>query len=141
MWSTSASTWRIVDDPSFERPPPPPGARRQELDALSAGICKALNHPRRLVLLYALRKRPHTVSELCEVIQASPSNTSSHLAVLRRWGLVEAQRQAQRQGNSGVYCLRHPKVIDAIDLLRQVMNEEIARQQALRASPPPGSRR
>jgi ArsR family transcriptional regulator len=90
----------------------------------------------RLVLLYALEKRPHTVSELCEIIHAPPSNTSSHLAVLRHRGLVEAQRQ----GNRVVYSLRHPKVMDAIDLLRQVMNEEIARQQALRASPPPGSK-
>jgi hypothetical protein len=36
--------------------------------------------------------------------------------------------------------LRHPKVIDAIDHLRQVMNEEIVRQQALRASPPSESK-
>jgi hypothetical protein len=32
-------------------------------------------------------------------------------------------------------------VIDAIDLLRQVMNEEIARQHALRTSPPGPRRR
>ncbi len=101
---------------------------RRELDDLTAGICKALNHPTRLVLLYALQRRPHTVSELCEVIQAPPSNTSSHLAVLRRRGLVEAQPQ----GNSVVYSLRHPKVIDAVDLLRQVMNAEITRRHALR---------
>src|SRR5260370_11514840 len=90
---------------------------RQELAALTTVICKALNDPMRLVLLYALEKRPQTVSELCEVIQAPPSNTSSHLAVLRHRGLVEAQRQ----GNRVVYSLRHPKVMDAIDLLRQVM--------------------
>lgn len=87
---------------------------RKELEDLTAGICKALNDRKRLVLLYALRKGPHTVSELCEGIQAPQSNTSQHLAVLRGRGLVEAQRQ----GNTVVYSLRHPKVIDAIDLLR-----------------------
>jgi ArsR family transcriptional regulator len=102
---------------------------RQELAALTASICKALNDPTRLALLYALQRRPHTVKELCEAIQAPPSNSSSHLGVLRDRGLVEAQRQ----GNRVVYSLRHPKVIDAVDLLRQIMNEEIARQQALRA--------
>lgn len=109
---------------------------RQELAALTAGICKALNDSKRLVVLYALQRRPHTVSELCEVIQAPPSNTSAHLAILRRRGLVEAQRQ----GNRVVYSLRHPTVIDAIDLLRQVMNEEIGRQQALRTAPSPRSK-
>jgi hypothetical protein len=32
--------------------------------------------------------------------------------------------------------LRHPKVIDPIDLLRQVKSDELIRHQALRASPP-----
>jgi ArsR family transcriptional regulator len=49
--------------------------------------------------------------------------------VLRDRGLVEAERQ----GNNVVYSLRHPKVIDAIDILRAVMSEELERQTALRA--------
>ena len=106
---------------------------RQELAALTKGICQALNDPARLVLLYALEKRPHTVSELCEVIAAPPANTSSHLAVLRRLGLLDAQRQ----GNRVIYSLRHPKVMHAIDLLRQIKNEEIGRRQALRGFPRP----
>lgn len=102
---------------------------RQELDELVASMCKALNDPKRLLLLYALRFGSHTVSELCQVIEAPQSNTSQHLAVLRDRGLVEAERQ----GNNVVYSLRHPKVIDAIDLLRSVMSDELDRQRALRA--------
>jgi len=105
----------------------------QELAALTKGICQALNDPARLVLLYALEQRPHTVSELCAVIAAPPSNTSSHLAVMRRLGLLEAQPQ----GNRVIYSLRHPKVMDAIGLLRQIKNDEIGRRQALRRSPQP----
>jgi hypothetical protein len=59
------------------------------------------------------------------------------LGVLRDLGLVEAQRQGKRV----VYSLRHPKVIDAVDLLRQIMNEEIARKQALRVPLPSPRRR
>jgi DNA-binding transcriptional ArsR family regulator len=102
---------------------------RLELDELVAGMCKALNDPKRLLLLYALRFGPHTVSELCEVIEAPQSNTSQHLAVLRDRGLVEAERQ----GNNVLYSLRHEKVIDAIDILRGVMSDELTRQQSLRA--------
>ena len=106
---------------------------RQELDELVASMCKALNDPKRLLLLYALQTGSYTVSELCERIEAPQSNTSQHLAVLRDRGLVEAERQ----GNNVVYSLRHPKVIDAIDLLRSVMSDELVRQTALRA---PGAR-
>jgi DNA-binding transcriptional ArsR family regulator len=102
---------------------------RQELDELVASMCKALNDPKRLLLLYALRNGRYTVSELCELIEAPQSNTSQHLAVLRDRGLVEAERQ----GNNVVYSLRHPKVIDAIDILRSVMSDELVRQTALRA--------
>lgn len=102
---------------------------RQELDELVASMCKALNDPKRLLLLYALRYGRYSVSELCDLIEAPQSNTSQHLAVLRDRGLVEAERQ----GNNVVYSLRHPKVIDAIDLLRGVMSDELERQTALRA--------
>ncbi len=102
---------------------------RRELDELVSSLCKAMTDAKRLLALYALRDGPHTVSELCEVLEAPQSNTSQHLAVLRDRGLVDTQRQ----GNNVVYSLRHPKVIDAIDILRSVMEDEFARQQALRA--------
>jgi DNA-binding transcriptional ArsR family regulator len=102
---------------------------RRELDELVASMCKALNDPKRLLLLYALRYGRYTVSELCEIIEAPQSNTSQHLAVLRDRGLVEAERQ----GNNVMYSLRHPKVIEAIDILRGVMSDELERQTSLRA--------
>jgi ArsR family transcriptional regulator len=102
---------------------------RQELDDLHAGMCKALSDPKRLVILYALREEPRTVTELCEVIGASQPNTSQHLAFLRDRGVIDAERR----GNSVVYSLRYPAVITALDLLREVMADELARRQALRA--------
>jgi len=102
---------------------------REELEELVAGMCKGLNDSKRLAILYALRSGPHTVTQLCKVLDTPQSNTSQHLAILRDRGLVEADRR----GNNVVYTLRHPKVIDAIDLLRQVMGDELARQQGLRA--------
>jgi ArsR family transcriptional regulator len=104
---------------------------RHELDELVAGVCKALNDPKRLLLLYALRDDHYTVSELCELIDAPQSNTSQHLAMLRDRRLVEAERQ----GNNVVYSLRHPKVIKALDLLREIMADELERQTALRSRP------
>ena len=100
-------------------------ALRDELEELVAGMCKGLNDPKRLLLLYALGDGPHTVSELCEILDAPQSNTSQHLAVLRTVGMVDTERR----GNSVVYSLRHPKVIDAIDTLRDIMGDEVSRRQ------------
>ena len=103
---------------------------RQELNELTSGMCKALNDPKRLTLLYALREEPRTVTELCEVVGTPQANTSQHLAVLRDRGLVKGEQI----GNRVRYSLRHPKVIEAIDLLRGIMSEELARQSALRTA-------
>ncbi|MDA8393263.1 MAG: metalloregulator ArsR/SmtB family transcription factor [Actinomycetota bacterium] len=102
---------------------------RQELDELSASMCKALNDPKRLMVLYTLRNRGCTVGELSRLLGAPQSNTSQHLAVLRDRGLVEAERN----GNTVIYSLRHPKVLEAVDTLREVMADELTRRQALRS--------
>jgi len=102
---------------------------RQELDDLHAGMCKALSDPKRLLILYSLWDSSQSVSELCEAIGASQPNTSQHLAFLRERGVIDAERR----GNTVVYSLRYPAVIEALDLLREVMADELARRQALRA--------
>lgn len=101
-------------------------ALRRELDHLVEAICKGVNDPKRLHLLYALRQQPRTVSQLCEVVGLPQSNVSQHLAVLRNRGLVEATRA----GAAVVYSLRHPKVLEAIDILRDVMSDELERRHA-----------
>lgn len=102
---------------------------RQELEELTAGVCKALNDAKRLTILYALRDGARTVTELCEILGAPQSNTSQHLAVLRSRGLVDTTRR----GNTILYSIRHTKILDAIDILREVMSDEVARQHALRS--------
>jgi DNA-binding transcriptional ArsR family regulator len=104
---------------------------RQEFDHLTSRMCRALNDPKRIMLLYLLGQGPRTVSELCEELEASQSNVSQHLALLRDRGLVEAQRD----GSYVTYTLRHPRVLEAINLLREVMAEEHARQRFASAEP------
>ena len=101
---------------------------RAELEELTASICRALNEPKRLLILYALAARPESVTGLSDELGLSHSNVSQHLAVLRDGGLVETERDANRV----IYSLRDLRVVKAIDLLRNVMNDELARRQALR---------
>lgn len=99
---------------------------RGELEALVAGMCKAINDPKRLLVMYALSDGPRSVGELCVVLDSTQSNVSQHLGVLRAAGMVESERT----GSTVLYSLRHPKVIEAIDMLRSINREELARRQA-----------
>jgi ArsR family transcriptional regulator, virulence genes transcriptional regulator len=98
---------------------------RDELVELTAGMCKALNDPKRLLILYCLGDGELSVGELCELIDVSQSNASQHLAVLRERGLVNADRQ----GNNVIYSLRHTRILDAVNILREVQSGELARRQ------------
>lgn len=101
---------------------------RAELEELTASVCQALNDPKRLLILYTLAAGPLSVGDLCVQLDLPHANVTQHLAVLRDRGLVEAERHANRV----IYSLRDHRVVQAIDLLRSVTNDELARRQALR---------
>jgi ArsR family transcriptional regulator len=104
------------------------GNVRVELEELTNGVCRALNDPKRLAILYILATGPHSVNELCAQLGLPQSNVSQHLAILRDRALVDTERH----GNRVIYTLRDPRIVDAIDLLREVMNDEVRRRHALR---------
>lgn len=105
-------------------------AERAELVALHARLCQALADPKRLMLITTLSRGPRTVGELCAELDLSQANTSQHLAVLRERGIVSAERS----GASVIYRLRGPKVVQALDLLREFMQELFAEQHRLGTS-------
>lgn len=102
-------------------------ALRAELHELTGSLCKALNDPKRLMVLYALAERPRSVGELCAMLETTQPNVSQHLAMLRERGIVETARQ----GNSIHYSLRYPRLLEAIDLLREIMAAEAGRRHDL----------
>lgn len=103
---------------------------REELEDLTAGVCRALSDPKRLMILYALADGPRSVGELADLLEVSQPNVSQHLGLLRDRGLVDTERDANRV----IYTLRHRRLVRAIDLLRGVMNDELDRRRAIRAT-------
>jgi ArsR family transcriptional regulator len=93
----------------------------RELYRLHASICKGLADPKRLLIIDALRHGERTVSELCEELDLAQANMSQHLAILREKGLVIARRE----GQYSYYSLTSPKTVQAVDLLRAVMVEQL----------------
>jgi ArsR family transcriptional regulator len=99
----------------------------QEIHELHADICSALADPSRILLLYALRERPSTVKDLANQLSISQPAASRHLKVLRERALV----RATRQGASVEYSLNDPRLIDALDLLRGVLRDNLSRRADL----------
>ncbi|MFA6575512.1 MAG: metalloregulator ArsR/SmtB family transcription factor [Nocardioides sp.] len=93
-----------------------------ELQELHARVCKAIADPKRLLIINELRDGELSVGELCEALDISQSNASQHLAILRERGVVTTRRQ----GTSVIYSLRGTKILQAVDLLRQFLAEDLA---------------
>ena len=93
---------------------------------LHARVCKALADPTRLLIINELRDGPRPVGDLADALGVSQPNVSRHLAVLRDRGFVTAERL----GSNVRYSLASPKVLRAVDLLREFMAEELGPRPA-----------
>ena len=100
---------------------------RAELVQLTAMLCRAMNDPKRLLILHALGAGPASVGHLAEVVDATVANVSQHLAVLRDAGVVDSERD----GLNVIYSLRYPELLETIAGLRDIMRAELSRRQRL----------
>jgi len=99
----------------------------QEVSQLEADLCFALADPIRILILYTLNDQPRNVTEITNELAITQPTTSRHLKILRERGLVITDRQ----GNSITYSLADSRLIEALDLLRSVLRNRIARHASL----------
>lgn len=99
----------------------------QEIELLYSRICHALGDPKRLRILYALSRHPCYVSELALELEMPQPTVSRHLKVLRERNLVKTTRK----GAAVHYELTDMRVIDALDLLRDVLRDRSVEQARL----------
>ncbi len=104
-----------------------PNSLTQEITLLHANLCSAIADPTRILMLYALSDKPCNVNTLADVLGISQSAASRHLNLLRERGLVLSQRDGQSVLNS----LADGRIIQALDLLRAVLNSKLKNQAAL----------
>ena len=97
-----------------------------EINELHARVCKGLADPKRLLIINELRDGPKAVGDIASALQISQPNVSRHLAVLRDRGFVTAERL----GSNVRYALASPKILRAVDLLREFMSEELGPRPA-----------
>ncbi len=97
---------------------------------MHAYLCKALAHPVRLLIIDQLRDGPRPVGELAVALSLSQSNLSQHLGILRAKRLVGHRRE----GSNVYYQLRDPRLVQAFDLLREVLRDVLREEEWLAGS-------
>ena len=93
----------------------------RQIYKLHASICHTLANPKRLEIIDKLRARELSVTALAEALEISQSNLSQHLALMRQRGILTTRRE----GLNIFYRLSNPKIIQACELMRQVLLEHL----------------
>ena len=104
--------------------------RTTQLFKLQADICKTLADPNRLMILHRLKQSEMSVGQLVKDLGLPQSNVSRHLAVLRERGMVNTRRD----GTTICYSLSDPKIAEACNLVREVLEGHLNRSQELASS-------
>ena len=98
--------------------------------ALHASVCQTLANPTRLKILNALRDQEIPVAELARRTGTSMPNLSQHLAILRQRRVVVTRRQ----GVTIHYRIANPKILQAFDIMREVLFEQLSEGRQLVAA-------
>ncbi|MCZ7359263.1 MAG: metalloregulator ArsR/SmtB family transcription factor [Candidatus Methanoperedens sp.] len=94
---------------------------------MHAEICKVFTNPKRLEIINLLRDGEKTVNELTELAGVPQANVSQHLTVLRQNNVVTTRRE----GANIYYKIANPKILQACDLMREVLLEQIKENEKL----------
>lgn len=96
----------------------------EEINLLHLNICQAVSDPKRIQILYALSDKPYHVTALAQALATPQPTISRHLALLRQRSLVIAERE----GTTVLYRLADPRIIDILDIMRQLLRDTVERQ-------------
>ncbi|WP_430646680.1 ArsR/SmtB family transcription factor [Agromyces sp. GXS1127] len=112
---------------------------------VKANLFKGLAHPLRVRVLEVLATAPDAETPVAALLEATgleASHLSQHLAVLRNYRLVTAERR----GNQVSYRLAYPQVADLLRVARALLGEilqaterQLVEQAGLPAIPTPST--
>lgn len=96
----------------------------QEIELLHKTVCQAVNDPKRIQILYALSEAPRNVTELSQALGMPQPTVSRHLGILRQRSIVSTRRD----GAAVIYSLANEKVVQILDLMRELMRDVVEQQ-------------
>ena len=92
-----------------------------------AEMCKVFSHPKRLELINTLRDTEMSAGELGEKLGLPAANLSQHLTMMRERHILVSRKA----GNMVFYRIANPRLLEAFDLLREILFEQIRQDAAL----------
>ncbi len=98
-----------------------------QIYAYHAEMCKVLSHPKRLELIDILRDKEMSAGELGERLSLTPANLSQHLTMMRERHILVSRKE----GNVVYYRIATLRLLEACDLLREILFEQIRQDAAL----------
>jgi predicted transcriptional regulator len=71
-------------------------AELMELAQQQAEICNVFGNANRILILWFLGDQDKSVSEIAEAVNISVQNTSQHLGLMKRQGILKCYRKGQK---------------------------------------------
>jgi DNA-binding transcriptional ArsR family regulator len=87
---------------------------------LHADLCKIFSNAKRLEIIDSLKDKEMPASELITKIGLSKANLSQHMSVLKLKGVI----LTRREGVNIYYRIANPKILQACQLIREVLFEQ-----------------
>ena len=104
--------------------------RDKKIYELHAEVCKALANPLRIEVIDLLQKGELCFSDILEEIGGLKSNLSQHLSVMVNSGILMARKDSR----CNYYSLSSSKVAKACSLMREVLIDNLKKQQEFHKS-------
>lgn len=94
---------------------------QREVQLLHERVCSAMSDATRIMILYLLSEKSMYVNEIADALEQPQSTISRHLKILRERSLVASERQ----GTAILYSLPDRRIIEALDLMRSILNDQV----------------
>ncbi len=95
--------------------------------AYHAEMCQVFSHPKRLEVINVLREGEMNVTELSQKLGLTVGNLSQHLSMMKERHIL----LSRKEGNMVYYRIANLRLLEAFDLLREIMFEQIRKDAAL----------
>ena len=93
----------------------------RELFRIQAEFCKGLAHPKRLLIISALKEGEKSVNQIAETTGIRQANLSQHLTILRQLGILEKRRE----GLNIYYSIADERIVQACEIVRAAIRQRL----------------
>lgn len=102
----------------------------EDLFELHADVCKIFSSAKRLEIINTLKEKERSASELIAKTGLSKANLSQHMSILRSKGVIVTRKE----GLNVYYRIANPKIIQACNLMREVLLEQLKEKGKMASS-------